>query len=285
MTTLRIFTEENAHRFWNEGKHLRDCKQQVYAFCSFADHDDRLISEFKAIDVYRFADCLLSTGKTASTVNRYKSALKKIFREAIEAEVCTKRPKIKLSKPTRGRVRFFSKSEIDEIKKYLIARKPWMWLYCQISLNTGMRSGEIQLIQKDIISSCENYIYLARTKNGDSRYVFMNEEAKAAVKALLDLNGNKFVHSTFFRTWNDMRGEFLRRGLIKNTVDYKIFVFHVFRHTCATNLASNLRVPITTISEVLGHKAIATTMKYAHAKPDHIVAVMKELGSYNNKVP
>ena len=285
MTTLRIFTEENAHRFWNEGKHLEDCKNQIYGFCSFANHDDRLISEFKAIDVYRFADCLLSAGKTASTVNRYKSALKKIFREALEAEVCTKRPKIKLSKPTRGRVRFFSKPEIDEIKKYLITRKPWMWLYCQISLNTGMRSGEIQLIQKDTVSSCGNYIYLAKTKNGDSRYVFMNEEAKAAVKALLDLNGNKFVHSTFFRTWNDMRDEFLRRRIIKDEADYKIFVFHVFRHTCATNLASNLRVPITTISEVLGHKAIATTMKYAHAKPDHIVDVMKELGSYNNKVP
>ena len=102
-----------------------------------------------------------------------------------------------------------------------------MWLYCQISLNTGMRSGEIQPIQKDTVSSCENYIYLAKTKNGDSAYIFMNEEAKAAVKALLDLNGNKFVHSTFFRTWNDMRGEFLRRGLIKYTADYKIFVFHV----------------------------------------------------------
>ena len=284
MATLRIFTEENAHRFWNEGKHLRDCKQQVYAFCSFGDHDDRLISEYKTIDVYRFSDSLLAAGKSASTVNRYKSALKKIFREAIDAEVCTKRPKIKLSKPRRGRVRFYSKEEIYEIKDWLMARKPWMWLYCAISLNTGMRSGEIQLIQKDIVSSCGNYIYLAKTKNGDSRYVFMNEEAKSAVTALLDQYGNKFVHSTFFRTWNDMRGEFLRRGIIKDQKDYNSFVFHVFRHTCATNLSSNLHVPIPTISEVLGHRSVATTMKYAHAKPDHIVDVMRELGSYNNSV-
>ena len=42
MTTLRRFTEENTHQFWGEGKHLRDCKQQVYALCSFVDHDDRL---------------------------------------------------------------------------------------------------------------------------------------------------------------------------------------------------------------------------------------------------
>ena len=79
-----------------------------------------------------------------------------------------------------------------------------------------------------------------------------------------------------------MRSEFLKRRIIKDKADYEIFVFHVFRHTCATNLASNLRVPVTTISEILGHKAIATTMKYAHAKPDHVSKVMMSLGCYNS---
>ena len=92
---------------------------------------------------------------------------------------------------------------------------------------------------------------------------------------MVHLQRQLFVHSTLFRTWNDMRSEFLKRRIIKDKADYEIFVFHVFRHTCATNLASNLRVPVTTISEILGHKAIATTMKYAHAKPDHIIDVMK----------
>ena len=95
MTTLRIFTEENAHRFWNEGKHLKDCKQQVYAFCSFADHDNRSISEFKASDVFKFTDSLMVSGLRVSTVNRYKCALKKIFREAVDMEECTKAPIIK----------------------------------------------------------------------------------------------------------------------------------------------------------------------------------------------
>ena len=282
MTTLRIFTEENAHRFWDEGKHLRDCKQQVYAFCSFADHDDRLISEFKAIDIYRFADSLLAASKSASTVNRYKSALKKIFREAIDAEICTKSPKIKLNKPTRGRVRFYSKEEISEIKDWLMDRKPWIWLYCVISLNTGMRRGEITKVSEATITPCGKYIHLATTKNGDSRDVYMNEEAKVAVYELLKLNGNKFVHSTFYRVWDSMRDDFLRRGIIKDQKDYQSFVFHVFRHTCATNLSSNLHVPIPTISEVLGHRSIATTMKYAHAKPDHVSDVMMSLGTYNN---
>jgi len=292
MITLRQFTEDNAHRFWSDGKHLEDCKHQIYAFCSFGDHDNRSISEFKASDVFRFTDKLLDAGKSVSTINRYKSALKKIFREAIDMEECTKAPSIKLSKPTKGRVRFYTSKEMAQIKKWL-SEAPregkrvsnyWMWLYCVISLNTGMRSGEIAKISRDIITPCGDYIHLAITKNGDSRDVYMNEAAKEAVYELLELNNNKFVHSTFYRRWDDMRKDFLRVGIIKDTEDYKMFVFHVFRHTCATNLSSNLNVPIATISEVLGHKSIATTMKYAHAKPDHIQDVMGKLGNYHGEV-
>ena len=123
MITLREFTEENAHRFWDEGKHLKDCKQQVYAFCSFGDHDNRSISEFKASDVFKFTDSLMVTSLSVSTVNRYKCALKKIFREVVDMEECTKAPIIKLNKLTKGRVRFYSKEENSEIKDWLMARK------------------------------------------------------------------------------------------------------------------------------------------------------------------
>jgi integrase len=282
MITLRQFTEDNAHRFWAEGKHLEDCKQQIYAFCSFGDHDNRWISEFKASDVFRFTDKQLVAGLKVSTINRYKCALKKIFREAVDMEECTKAPIIKLSKATKGRVRFYTKEEISEIKDWLMARKPWIWLYCTISLNTGMRSGEITKISESTITPCGNYIHLAVTKNGDGRDVYMNQEAKTAVLELLKLNGNKFVHSTFYRIWDEMRGDFFSRGIIKDQKDYNSFVFHVFRHTCATNLSSNLHVPIPTISEVLGHRSVATTMKYAHAKPDHVRDVMMSLGNYNS---
>ena len=282
MMTLREFTEDNAHRFWAEGKHLEDCKQQIFRFCSFGDHDNRSISDFKASDVFKFTDSLMVAGLKVSTINRYKCALKKIFREAVDMEECTKAPIIKLSKATKGRVRFYTKEEISEIKDWLTTRKLWMWLYCTISLNTGMRSGEIAKISKDVITTCGNYIHLATTKNGDSRNVYLNREAKEAVHQLLNSNGNKFVHSTFYRIWDEMRDDFLRQGIIKDQKDYQSFVFHVFRHTCATNLSSNLHVPIATISEVLGHRSVATTMKYAHAKPDHVSDVMMSLGNYNS---
>ncbi|MFL2791058.1 MAG: tyrosine-type recombinase/integrase [Paracoccaceae bacterium] len=184
MVTLREFTEDNAHRFWTEGKHLEDCKQQIFRFCSFGDHDNRSISEFKASDVFKFTDSLILAGLKVSTINRYKCALKKIFREAVDMEECTKAPIIKLSKATKGRVRFYTKEEVSEIKDWLMTRKPWMWLYCTISLNTGMRSGEIAKISEDIITTCGNYIHLSTTKNGDSRNVYMNKEAKGCCSSV-----------------------------------------------------------------------------------------------------
>ena len=115
MLTLREFTEDNAHRFWAEGKHLEDCKQQIFRFCRFGDHDSRSISDFKASDVFKFTDSLMVAGLKVSTINRYKCALKKIFREAVDMEECTKAPIIKLSKATKGRVRFYTKEEVSEI--------------------------------------------------------------------------------------------------------------------------------------------------------------------------
>ena len=106
--TLREFTDDNAHRFWAEGKHLEDCKQQIFRFCSFCDHDIRSISDFKASDVFKFTDSLMVAGLKVSTINRYKCALKKIFREAVDMEECTKAPIIKLSKATKERAGCYS---------------------------------------------------------------------------------------------------------------------------------------------------------------------------------
>ena len=47
------------------------------------------------------------------------------------------------------------------------------------------------------------------------------------------------------------------------------FRFHDLRHTFASRLAmSNFNLP--TIGELLGHKTLATTARYAHLLPEHL---------------
>lgn len=68
-------------------------------------------------------------------------------------------------------------------------------------------------------------------------------------------------------------GPALSRAWIKN------FRFHDLRHTYARDMVS-AGVDIFTISKLLGHANVKTTMIYAHLAPDHRKAEMERYQSY-----
>jgi integrase len=284
--TLLEFINTQGHRFWDEGKHFQDVKKQVTRFCEFADHSTRPIDKFKPIDIYNFIDSLTAAGLTNNTCNRYISAITKTFKEAVGMEFVSHPPLVRWKTVEKGRERFFSRAEVTLILDYLGKHRPWMKHYCIISLNTGMRLGEIIASQRDWVNKDYTELYLPfieggfRPKNGEARYVELNEEAGNAFKEIFEnLDGNKYVHSTFRRTWNKMRDEFFRMGKIPKKED---FVFHVFRHTAATNLVNHFNINLTTVGEILGHKDAKTTEKYVHHKKERVTGIMSQLGDYNS---
>jgi integrase len=64
----------------------------------------------------------------------------------------------------------------------------------------------------------------------------------------------------------------------------KDFRFHDLRHTFASHLIM-ARTDITTVKELLGHKTIAMTLRYAHLAPSHKVKAVDVLDKILNDRP
>ena len=94
----------------------------------------------------------------------------------------------------------------------------------------------------------------------------MNKEAIHAIKQLPKY---QFSETTYKRKWAEMK-----RIIAPND---KQFVFHVFRHTCATNMASNLAMSKEDIGTQLGHRSPQTTEKYIHKKDARKLAIAQKL--------
>jgi integrase len=56
----------------------------------------------------------------------------------------------------------------------------------------------------------------------------------------------------------------------------KQFVVHALRHTCASRLIQR-GVPLAVVQKWMGHKAIQTTLRYAHLAPDSLRVAMEAL--------
>ena len=276
MITLQEFCNSNASRLWH-GRHLKESQSRVLKFCAFGDHPVRGIDQYKPADIYAFGDYMVSNGSSPNTVNHYFAAISTLFKLAVDMEIIAHAPKIKWNKVRSGRPRYMSEGELESLDfHFKFADDGWtrdkMPYLCTIAVNTGMRLGEILKITPDCVVNRDgaDWVYLSATKNGDDRWVPLNEKARTALSVLKDEPAIGFTHRRFYNAWN------LARHKIAKGDD--TFVFHVLRHTAATTMANDLSVNTILIAQILGHRNTSTTAKYVHAKPKALQDIMRKLG-------
>jgi integrase len=127
-------------------------------------------------------------------------------------------------------------------------------LYVEFLLNTGLRRGEALSLSPSRIDLARNVIYVEETKDKETRTIPLTRRAREILVGLGDGLFGELNETLVTHKFTHYAGKANLKG----------FKLHSLRHTFATKLIE-LGVDILTVSKLLGHSDIKTTMIYAKA--------------------
>ena len=147
-----------------------------------------------------------------------------------------------------------------------------------LAINTGIRKGSQYGLTWDMVDWKGRILDIPRTKNEEAIHVSLNDAALAAlqvVHARGDGEGRVFQ--------SEKTGEPLENGrhwfddaVIEAGI--KNFRWHDLRHTFASRLRMK-GTPLEDIADLLGHKSLTMTRRYAHLGPNKLHRVVSLLGA------
>ncbi len=198
-----------------------------------------------------------------ATLNRELNCLKHMFTKAVQWELISINPtlSIKLVRVENKRLRFLSK---EECKRLYHAASDDLRPILVFALHTGMRRGEILNLKWEDVSFEQKLLYIRETKSGEPREIPISETVFKTLSKIKDRGIYVFPSRSGERR-KDLRTAFskaLKRAKIKE------IRFHDLRHTFASHLVMS-GVDLLTVKELLGHKSIDMTLRYAHLSPSH----------------
>jgi integrase len=228
----------------------------------------------QAVD--RLIQGLKASGKSDATINRYLSALRTflIWAKSRKYRTIPVKDEIEFAwrHESEGRIRWITAEEEAELERFLTGRgKPQataVWHLIKIAIETGCRRDELQTAELGQINGTR--LHLWKTKTDTPRTVPMTEETTQMLRDLLRTGSMPTQRS--LRSWWD------RARVAMGLADDAEFVFHITRHTCATRLV-DAGVNVFVIKEWMGHKVIATTLRYAHVKPQNLEEALIRRGT------
>jgi len=199
-------------------------------------------------------------------VNRNLACLKCMFNRAIEWGKAKENPvkRIKMLKENNKRLRFLEKDECERLIKTCAQHIQPIVI---TALNTGMRKGEILSLKWENVDLNRDIIYVLDTKNGEKREIPINRKLKEILAGIKQNPKGPYV---FCKDYNGAPYQEVKTGFANAMEMCKIenFRFHDLRHTFASHLVMS-GIDLNTVRELLGHKSLTMTLRYAHLSPEH----------------
>jgi site-specific recombinase XerD len=220
-------------------------------------------------------------GWAPATANRYRALISLVYRLGILNGKVKENPAkfVKHRLENNARVRWLSGEEEVRLRTYLAETYPEHLPELDLALNTGMRLGEMYSLAWENVNTSRKVLTIPRSKNGEIRHIPLNCAALSALTQLrkrsktpgagpvvCDLKGRALASPRF---WFEPA---IPKAKIRN------FTWHCLRHTFASRLVM-AGVDLRTVQELMGHKSIQMTVRYAHLTPKHTLAAVELLGA------
>ncbi len=294
---------------WVEANHRREDAISIIKSNFFPDFSKSKLDEITARDIEKWRSKKLRAGLKPATTNRQLNPLKAALQKAVIWEFIKENP-LSSVKPLKvdsaPKERYLTEDEevhlmvaLDDREKSLrqgresgnqwrtergYALLPSVDGFADhlkpmviLSMHTGVRRGELFNLKWTDIDFGQRTTLTVRgegSKSGQTRHIPLNQ---AAVDTLLQWqrqndNGQLVFHNNGkkFTNVNSAWRNVLQDAGISN------LRWHDLRHTFASNLVM-AGVDLNTVRELLGHKDIKTTLRYAHLAPKEKAAAVEKL--------
>jgi integrase len=191
--------------------------------------------------------------------------------------------KVRIEQPKGHKERWVT---LEEEESLLKVSPPWLKDIILFALNTGMRQDEILSLKWPQVDMLRRTVTLLETKNKERRTIPLNQRALGLLRAkgkVRHISGFVFPsqESTKLHARNLLRAFYAARKKAR-LEDVR---FHDLRHTFATRLVQ-AGIDLYVVKELLGHKSLKMTMRYAHHYPEslrhgvNVLDNLKEKGGY-----
>jgi len=242
------------------------------------------------------------TKMSPASVNREMSRLRRVFNYL--ADFGYEIPRIAWSKimDTQGeveRIRELKQEEWDRLAAVLEVKEPDLYPMVEFAILSALRETAIVTLTWDQVDFVNREIMVKLKTKGVNKRLHTVPISQAMEKLLKSLPRVEHTNRVF--TYQPrpkrkdakklpQRREFTRTGWSKpwreclRLAKVEDFRFHDLRHTGATRIVrrtGNLKLA----QQLLGHKLITTTARYAHAFTDDVRNAMDDVGEFGRTPP
>ena len=221
--------------------------------------------KIRGADVAAYRDRRLSVGLSENSVRLELALLSNLFTVAAKEwrmESLTN-PVLAVRKPAASRPRE-RRLVGDEEARLLASCADWLRPVVILALETGMRKGEILVLQWENIDLIRRVALLPDTKNGTARHVPLSSRAGDVLKGLpRNISGGVFTNQNVSHAFIAATQKAGIEGLH----------FHDLRHEATSRLFEKGLNPMQ-VAAITGHKTLQMLKRYTHLRAEDLAKLL-----------